>query len=436
VASIERICQLTGEHDRTGWNGIGRPPRAFNRSVCRARIRGTDLGASFEHKNRLYFLFGDTWRVGDTEKTHRNLDAIAYTTDTTVNGGIHLVFNEAAPLLPYVRQGAYEVPLDGFSLNGRMFVFFSTGYHQVFFDPAKGEGEPMMGRSVLAVSDNDGYDFSALGMFSQDRFINVSVERARLSPGLATKIGWEPGARILRIWGSGAYRKSGPYLAVANLDLMLGALVEGRLADLEPISARAGAAGFLRYYAGGKGSRWSTEEKDAVPLFAANDIGELSCRWNPVFDSFFFTYNSGDPRGIVLRHAPDAWGPWSLPILIFDPRGHPRERRVGAEGGIGDPYGTIYDGYGKFMHISWSEARVDWVQDCMFLKGRRDHEYGAEYGPYQISRYTRGTRWQHCDLYFVMSTWNPYQVVLMRSRLTAADLDFVPQRWISDAVRA
>ncbi|MGH3549519.1 MAG: hypothetical protein ACRDQU_15720 [Pseudonocardiaceae bacterium] len=60
----QKIVQLTGEFDREGWDGTGTPKFAFNRTESRFGIIDTDLGASFAHQDRLYFLFGDTWRVG------------------------------------------------------------------------------------------------------------------------------------------------------------------------------------------------------------------------------------------------------------------------------------------------------------------------------------------------------------------------------------
>lgn len=58
----------------------------------------------------------------------------------------------------------------------------------------------------------------------------------------------------------------------------------------------------------------------------------------------------------------------------------------------------------------------------MFLEGRRDYEEGDEYGPYQITSYSTGKANEVCDLYYTMSTWNPYQVVLMRTRIRAKDI--------------
>jgi len=45
---------------------------------------------------------------------------------------------------------------------------------------------------------------------------------------------------------------------------------------------------------------------------------------------------------------------------------------------------------------------------------------GGEYGPYVIDHYTRALPDRRPAVYFVLSTWNPYNVVLMRMMLEAA----------------
>lgn len=401
VRQTQRICQLTGEFDRTGWNGQGDPPLAFNRTESRFGLRGTDLGVSFEHKNRIFFLFGDTWRLGEDRDSHFDWDAIAWCTDTQVNGGLSLTFSKQPPVVHNISQGAFEVPLDGFSHRGQMFAFFSTDHRSV------GDAE-LMGRSVLAVSDNDGFDFRPLIGFSNQKFINVSVSLEPLDEATAQSLGWHAGTPVLWLWGSGRYRASAPYLAVMQIDRLFDVL-GGR--DDVPTLPELGQGGELvKYLAGnGQGPRWSANEWEAVPLFCAGDVGELSCRRNAVFDRYFFTYNTGNPRGIVLRHSQTPWGPWSGAILIFDPgwvtQDHPK--------GIG---------YGNFMHRSWTVAHDDNVQDDMFLSGRRDNEWGGEYGPYQITRFSTGIAGEWCDLHYTMSTWNPYESMLMRTRLTRVDL--------------
>src|ERR1700690_3641816 len=60
--STKKICQLTGDIDRV----TGKP--TFSHTNKRFGVLATDLGSSFEHQGKLYFLFGDTWgRPGDRD---------------------------------------------------------------------------------------------------------------------------------------------------------------------------------------------------------------------------------------------------------------------------------------------------------------------------------------------------------------------------------
>src|SRR5947209_1767738 len=52
--SLQRVCQLTGEHDRTA-----RVPVA-SLTESAAHLLGTDLGSSVDLGDRLIFLFGDS----------------------------------------------------------------------------------------------------------------------------------------------------------------------------------------------------------------------------------------------------------------------------------------------------------------------------------------------------------------------------------------
>jgi hypothetical protein len=96
-----------------------------------------------------------------------------------------------------------------------------------------------------------------------------------------------------------------------------------------------------------------------------------------------------------MRTARDPWGPWSAPEVVFDP--------------------WLDGGYANFMHVSWKASRMDEFHD----RGR-ENEWGGEYGPYLIPRFTRGNA-ERCTLVYTLSTWNPYQVVLM-----ATDVGQVP----------
>lgn len=151
----------------------------------------------------------------------------------------------------------------------------------------------------------------------------------------------------------------------------------------------------LRYCAGldsGSGSpRWSTDEAETAPLFAHPCIGELSVAWNPFLSRWLMLYNCREPRGINFRVADQPWGPWSEAPVLF----HPWED----------------GGYCHFMHVSWEFQNCDSVHDP-----GRQNVWGGEYGPYLIPSYAVGDD-SRTTIYYVMSTWNPYNVVLMKSTL-------------------
>jgi Domain of unknown function (DUF4185) len=218
-----------------------------------------------------------------------------------------------------------------------------------------------MGRSVLARSTDDGKTFKLLYELSQDKFINISFWSAD---------GW------LYIYGSGDYRKSSVCLA-----------------RVKP--ADIGDRAKLRYF-GGTGEdgqpRWVPKEAEAVILFRHDEIGEFSVAYLPPVKQYVMLYNSGKPRGITMRSAEKPWGPWSDGTIVFEP--------------------WRDNGYGHFMHIS---AKVKDKKDTL-SDPKREDEWGGEYGPYIMARFTRATD-GGCRIYYTMSTWNPYQVVVMQSEL-------------------
>ncbi len=118
-------------------------------------------------------------------------------------------------------------------------------------------------------------------------------------------------------------------------------------------------------------------------------------------------------HGAHLRYASEPWGPWQL---------------VDA-----DPPGTIFDfddardgGKGVFIHMHPdANAHVDdgvWafpdfapsVQYQPFLF--RPDSWGTAYAPYLISRWLKSDE-TSLTLFYTLSTWRPYQTVLMRTTL-------------------
>jgi hypothetical protein len=83
-----------------------------------------------------------------------------------------------------------------------------------------------------------------------------------------------------------------------------------------------------------------------------------------------------------------------------------------------DPWkdGGYVEGNGRFMH--WPPDH-DKLSDCW-----RPNDPGGAYGPYQIEQYSvddKKNKNRSTKIYFTMSTWNPYQVVLMSALISNND---------------
>jgi len=368
LSSTIKVTQLTGDIDReTGKETLNQTGKHFG-------IYGTDLGVSFIHNGRIYFLFGDTNRRDpdtglpasafpgeDFNEELTDLDAIAYTTSDRAYNGITLTFNSDYPHVDDIVQLTGEHPIDGISLNKEMFVFFTTDLQPDGLVPT---------RTVLAKSNDDGISFGkSLYTFSTSKFIHISCEiiNNEKIDGLPINRG-----KGLLIWGSSVHRKSDIFLAHIPLN---------------EITNKSS----IRYFAGfassdSKKALWKTKEEEAKPLFKAECIGELSVRWNYYLNKWIMLYNCElcNTIGVLIRLADNPWGPWSSPKIIFDPK----------------------DGYGKFIHSPGN--------DNIYDKGRnRSSDWGAVYGPYQITPYSTGIKYRYTKIYFTLSTWNPYQVIQM-----------------------
>ena len=363
LSRAAKVAQLTGDFDHH------RQVPTTNQTNSRYQLLGTDLGSSFEHKGKTYFLFGDT--VGPPGG-----DAIAYTTDTNPDDGLDLIFlTDAAgaykPIsIPGINQGSFEVPAAGISVKGKMYVYHTTDHTP----------QVVMGRTVLAVSEDDGHSFTLLSDLSTLNFINLSLVETELAQWRRFP---EQSGDGLVIFGSGEYRKSNIYLAFQP----------SRSIELKSS---------LRFFTGLDGAGnplWGTNEATAAQLFNQPCVGEFSVTYNPFIKRWIMLYNCGLPdwRGIILRSARYPWGPWTEPEILFHP--------------------FMDNGYCNFMHVPSTIMNCDSVHDP-----NREGEWGGEYGPYQITGLARGDDRQ-TTIYFTMSTWNPYTVVLMKATLQTVYLD-------------
>jgi Domain of unknown function (DUF4185) len=353
-----KVCQLVGDFDRE------RKKPTHNRTLARYKLARTDLGASFKHKGRTYLLFGDSDGVNDGH-------AIAYTTDTSAKKGINLKFLQEErcvykPIfVPGISQEGYEVPMEGISVGGKMYIYHTTDHSD----------SVIMGRSVVAVSDDDGNTFNYLYDLSKKYFINVSIVETNLENWRGVP---KTGNPALFIFGSGKYRESDVRLAFQPAR------------EIENPSS-------ICYFAGMDHAgqpTWSCREDDAQPLLGQECVGELSVSYNRFIRKWIMLYNCRieDENRIILRTAREPWGPWSEPQIIFDAS---RDK-----------------GFCHFLHRSWKLEKCDTLSDS-----EREKTSGDPYGPYQLRNFATG-RSRRTTIYFTMSTWNPYTVVLMKSRLS------------------
>lgn len=360
--STAKVEQIIGDYDKQ----LDRP--TVNQTESRYGIIGTDLGNSFEHQGKLYFLFGDAIAPGAP-------DPMASSDSSDPDGPLQLDFLSAArgtfiPVqAPGVSMGPFEVPVAGLSLDGTMYVVVKTNYSP----------RPPAYTALLTRFDESARSFSSVRELSHlpdGHFITMTLRLA--PPDLVGLPSTEPSVLL---FGSGEYRRSNAYLAAVPAESFV-----------------SGAN--TRYFAGLDGAepRWTEDEQAAAPIVSHPVIGDLSVQFVEKVGLWLMTYDSRLPQGIVLRYATQPWGPWSDPVIIFNAQ---RDHAVGAY--IHNPRLQPDDGLDGPVTVDRDPARVA----------------GGAYAPYMIERFTQ-FRGNTLTLHYLMSTWNPYVVVRMRSTLSLA----------------
>lgn len=420
----EKVCQLTGDKD---WV-TGKPMRKFPSTFF--GLGGTDLGYPVEHNGRLALLFGDT-RTVPPLPPHQEFgppdDAIAWVTsrkapteeectDLLPN---HDVKSVQLPLLPRqeirvlkspavvstaMPQGLFNVPSGGVSHENWLYVFFWTDHCT---DRTRSNPCPETkflnshGRGVLARSNDDGRNFvdavpMPLGFVYSTAVDAVATEGVPEEQKLGTYI-----------FGVPKYRASVPYLAYAPP----GALKDptawqffiGIQPDGEPGWASSQIWSSRTVDVRGRGKPWTPPGQPDLFRTSADGkcIGEFSMTWNRVLGVWLLLYNCdrGGGNAIEARVADAPWGPWSAPTIILD----------------------------ADRDDSW--CRFLMKQNDPRCAGRVDDWRGPElqrgdlYAPFVMERYTVRQKSndflkRKATIYWLLSTWNPYQVIVMRTSLT------------------
>lgn len=374
-ASSVKLAQITGEWDATpAPDGTRRA--SLSRSLSTAGIRGTDLGVSIEHQGRRFLLFGDThW----TRPWLVTRDSIAEVFDAEPLPEVR--FHGSPLRVSGATMREYDVPLDAVSVAAGCYGFFTSHHFRHGLT---------MGRSVLAklrapqlLIDpgvrRQPVDFTGLTTISERYFINISaqIRPARDVPG-AEDCGGAGSGDVVLLWGTGSYRASELRLAMLPVE----ALPESRTDRLE-----------LRYW---DGAGWSDTEAAAAPLFSPAALGEISVRWLPEVGRYLLLAMSGpeDPAGatVTARWADNPAGPWTPRLALMD----------------WVQVGMIDDSQRRFIKAHADDP----VAENLFSPQSRG--LGGAYAPYFYDARRDGA---DLVLRYTLSTWNPYQVVLMEHRL-------------------
>ncbi|MDQ3856753.1 MAG: DUF4185 domain-containing protein [Chloroflexota bacterium] len=302
-------------------------PGSTNRTDRRWGVYGADLGHMFEHKGRVYIVFGDTY---GPDRSEWRSNTMAWTEDADPSNGLVLAGmiegtpGHAKELLASRKVWGWErtvIPTYGVSVGGRMYLhYMSVRYWGR-------NGRWTLGHSGLAYSDDDGQtwtkDRHAIwpggGSFGQVAFVKHQAQ--------------------VYLYGIPAGRFGGVKLARVKEDRLLN----------------------LSAYEYWTGTSWSVNPAASAMVVPA-PVGELSVQWHSYYGKWLMMYLDEQQRAIVLRTADSLTGPWSAPYPVATAAQYPRL-----------------------------------------------------YAPYLAPRWDDGP-----EVYFTMSTYEPYAVHLMRVTLPKA----------------
>jgi hypothetical protein len=425
IGSTEKICQLTGDTD---WE-TGQPTPG--RTLANFGLGAVDLGYPVEHDGKLILLFGDSWPPGHPPGAAPEVppdDAVGITVrrappahdqclELKINErpGAIKRFAPATVVGPIpVKQGFFNVPSGGVSGPDGLTAFFWTDHCAAPQHLQPSPDDPLarpapsprcpetdernsIGRGVMARSRDDARSFGNVVPMPTGFVYATAVTTALLSDLPAEqRLG-------IFIFGVPRYRASVPYLAQAPIatlaDPSTWQFFSGRAPDGHPLWVSHDA--WMRGTAAGapRPQAWKPPA-DADILAPATEadrcVGEFSITWNSPL-GLWLMLNQCEGR-ILARAAPAPWGPWSAPTVILDAE-RLGCRMVMVPAGCGNrrDFWPGKHANGKFVS-------------------------GGLYAPYVLERYTEAAEGpgRRSAIYWVVSTWNPYEVTVMRTVLQSA----------------
>jgi hypothetical protein len=437
VGSSTKVCQLTGETD---W-ASNQPTNA--QTLSNFGLDAVDLGFPVDSGNGpLYLLFGDSWpphhpagslpdvppddALGTTHRTAAP-DASTCLDMQLATSSPHVYADPT--VMPPVKQGFFNVPTGGIFLDKSFFAFFWIDHCVLPSVLMPNTAAPLetptanppncfevpqsnsVGRSVIAwATPSDPVLFHRVGappgtvalppVAMPSGFVYVSAALPQFGiykPGI---LGMAP---MIPVFGVPRYRASVPYLALAP-----------RSTFGNPSTWK-----FFAGYASGNPvwvdrQKWESGQNSSgqwVPPAGAEIltsapasercIGEHSVTWNRALKAWLMLYNCG-PWNIEARTAPEPWGPWSDPVSLLNP--------------IHDP-GVACSIIMSLTGCPGLQRRDYWPTG---IKGK--YVPGFFYAPFVMNRYSQSAApppgsTRATTIYWTLSTWNPYDVIVMQSEL-------------------
>jgi len=423
IGSSTKVCQLIGESDWT----THLPTSAKTSSSF--GLDAVDLGFPVDSgSGPLFFLFGDAFPPGHPPNSIPSVppdDALGFTTRTAAPDSttcLDLQLATSAPktfahptVLPSIQQGSFNVPSGGVFLNNTLYAFFWTDHCMIPTGLGPDTGTPLrrplpsatcaeipesssVGRSVLAeATPTNPVSFHWTIPPGGLLFRNMPSGFVYASAAMPAP----PQLSEIPVFGVPRYRASIPYLAVAPRATFgnpeTWSFFAGKVAG-HPVWVTRHEWESGRNAAGEWVPPPDAEIYDAQP---ANErcVGEHSVTWNAPLHTWLLLY-SCVPWTVEARFAPEPWGPWSRPSIMLSAVQNPNVVCTliqSANGCTGlQNYWTLPTG-------------TPWP--------------GAFYAPFVMDRFTQDVtplgpgQPKRATIYWLLSTWNPYVVVVMQSTL-------------------
>ena len=380
--SSAKLEQVIGDKDwAAAARGITLPTASLTSS--RYGVFGSDIGTSFEANGKVVFLFGDT-RAENPNVNLGAVDPIGFSTTTDGDSPLQLNFFTQANgttlwiTPPGIKMAGDDVPNAGIALSDGVYFVVNTGA-----DHTLGDDFHRNAYSVLVRFDETAKTFTTGRTIS------------RTADGHFVFTGLHASGPDVYMFGTGKHRASDIFLSTT------------------PASGFWAGTG-TRYFAGRVNGQptWSALESAAVPIIQDNplngppwpndnpSVGNVTVAYSGDLGMWLLIFDGGrqgaTTRGIYFTYAKDPWGPWATPQLMFN--------------GVRD------NGVGVFIHNP-NLVPSDGLTGPTIGPNDPVTTAGAGYAPSLIERFIRVTG-STLRIYYLMSTWNPYTVVKMRSEFS------------------